>query len=132
MAHLNTQSLPSSFDEFSYMMNRYKFDIAALRETWLKDIKSQLEYVLADGYKSEFKNRVKIRRFLQKRTYDDLEKTDGSIVILWIEVQGRNTNTLVLIGAVYQPSTNETRNIIINSYNVVTKIFYIDSHYVNI
>ena len=57
VAHLNTQSLPSSFDEFSYMMSRYKFDIVALSETGLKDIKSQLQYVLADGYKSKFKNR---------------------------------------------------------------------------
>ena len=52
VAHLNTQSQPSSFDEFSYKMSRYK-----LSETGLKDIKSQLEYVLADGYKSKFKNR---------------------------------------------------------------------------
>ena len=38
------------------MMGRCKFDIVALSETWLKDIKSQLEYVL-DGCKSKFKNR---------------------------------------------------------------------------
>ena len=38
-------------------MSRYKFDIVALSETGLKDIKSQLEYVLADGYKYKFKNR---------------------------------------------------------------------------
>ena len=57
MAHLNTHSLPSLFDEFSYMMNKYKVDIVALSETWLKNNKTQLEYVQIDGYKSEFKNR---------------------------------------------------------------------------
>ena len=39
------------------MMNKYKFDIVALSETWLKNSKTQLEYVQIDGYKSEFKNR---------------------------------------------------------------------------
>ena len=43
VAHVNTQSLPSSFDEFSLMMNRYQFDIVAVSETWLKDNKTQLE-----------------------------------------------------------------------------------------
>ena len=57
VANLNTQSLPPLFDEFSYMMNKYKFDIVALSETWLKNNKTQLEYVQIDGYKSEFKNR---------------------------------------------------------------------------
>ena len=27
------------------MMNRYQFDIVAVSETWLKDSKTQLEYV---------------------------------------------------------------------------------------
>ena len=57
VVHLNTKSLPLSFDEFSHMMNKYKFDIVALSETWLKNNKTQLEYVQIDGYKSEFKNR---------------------------------------------------------------------------
>ena len=30
VAHTNTQSLPSSFDEFSLMMNRYQFEIIAV------------------------------------------------------------------------------------------------------
>ena len=43
--HINTQSLPSSFDEFSLMMNWHQVGILAASETWLKDIKTQLEYV---------------------------------------------------------------------------------------
>ena len=49
-AHVNTQSLPSSFYESPYMMNKYKFDIV---ETWLDFV----QYLQVDGYKSEFKNR---------------------------------------------------------------------------
>ena len=59
-AHVNTQSLPSSFYESPYMMKKYKFDIVALSETWLKSNKTQLDfvqYLQVDGYKSEFKNR---------------------------------------------------------------------------
>ena len=39
VAHINTQSLPYSFDEFSFMMNWYQFDIVAVSETWLKETK---------------------------------------------------------------------------------------------
>ena len=56
VAHINTL-LPSSFDEFSLMMNRYQFDIVAVSETWLKDNKTQLEYVQINGYSSVWKNR---------------------------------------------------------------------------
>ena len=38
IAHLNTQSLCSTFDEFSVFVNTYCFDIMALTETWLKTI----------------------------------------------------------------------------------------------
>ena len=57
ITNLNTQNVPPSFDEFSYMMSKYKFDIVALSETWLENNKTQLKYVQIDGYKSEFKNR---------------------------------------------------------------------------
>ena len=42
----------------------------------------------------------------------DLGKIDEMIEILWIEVQGRNKNTPVLIGVVYEPSSNETEKLI--------------------
>ena len=37
IARLNTQSLLSSFAEFEFMLNTYKFDILGLIETWLRD-----------------------------------------------------------------------------------------------
>ena len=95
MAYLNTQSLPSSFDEFSYMMNKYQFNIVTLSETWLKNNKTQLEYVQIDGYKSEFKSRESIsgggvgfyiKEHMSFNVRHDHEKIDKSIEILWIEV----------------------------------------------
>ena len=50
------QSLSSSPHEFSLMMNWYQFDIAVVSETWLKDNKTQLEYVQINGYSSVWKN----------------------------------------------------------------------------
>ena len=38
-------------------MNKCKFSVVTLSETWLKNNKIQLEYVQIDSYKSEFKNR---------------------------------------------------------------------------
>ena len=38
IAHLNTQSLCSTFDEFSVLLHTYCFDIMTLSETWLKTI----------------------------------------------------------------------------------------------
>ena len=42
----------------------------------------------------------------------DLGKIDESIEILWAEVRGRNKNTPVLIGVVYERSLNETEKLI--------------------
>ena len=50
VAHINTQSLPSSFDGFSLMMTRYQFDILAVSEAWLKDNKIQLEHLQINRY----------------------------------------------------------------------------------
>ena len=121
--HLNThQHLPSTsiFDEFSCMINKYKFNIVALSETWLKNSKTQLEYLQIDGYKSEFKNRGSesggevsfyIKEHMNFNVRHNLEKIHESIEILWIEVQDRNKNTRVLIGVVYQPSSNKTEKL---------------------
>ena len=88
----------------------------SISETWLKNNKTQFEYVQIDSYKSEFKNResksgggvgLYIKEHISFHVPHDLEKRDESTEILWVEVQGRNKNTPVLIGAVYQPSSNE-------------------------
>ena len=109
--HINTQSLPSSFDEFSLMMNRYQFDIVAVSKTWLKD-KTQLEYIQINGYSSVWKKRESktggsfgfyIKEHMSFKVRHDVGKIDESIEILWIELRGRNKNTPFLTGVVYQP-----------------------------
>ena len=88
VAHLNMQSLPYLFDKFSYLMNKYKFDIVALSKTWLKNNKTQLEYVQIDGYKSQFKNRESKSGggvgfyIMSFNVRHDLEKIDESIKVL--------------------------------------------------
>ena len=42
----------------------------------------------------------------------DLGKIGELIEIFWIELHGRNKNTPVFIGVVYQPSSNETEKLI--------------------
>ena len=98
VADINTQSLRSSFDEFSLMMNRYQFDIEAVSETWLKDIKTQLEYIQINGYSSVWKSRESktgggvsfyIKEHMSLKGRHDLGKIHESIEILWIEPRGR-------------------------------------------
>ena len=57
IAHLNTQSITSSFAEFEAMLMRTKFDIITLSETWLKNNPLLLNHVTIPGYKNEFNNR---------------------------------------------------------------------------
>ena len=39
------------------MMNRYQLDIVAVYETWLKDNKTQVEYIQINGHSLVWKNR---------------------------------------------------------------------------
>ena len=57
VGHLNTQSLCSSFDEFSEFMHLYKFNIMTLSEPWLKDDKHMIDYIQIEGYNTEFCHR---------------------------------------------------------------------------
>ena len=61
IAHQNSQRMTSSIDEFRLLLETYKFDIAALSETWLKDNPLLLSYVSILEYTFEYHNRDKIR-----------------------------------------------------------------------
>ena len=82
-------------------MNRCQFDTIAVSEAWLKDNKTQLEYVQINGYSSVWKNRESktggvgyyIKEHMSFKVRHDLGKIDESIEILWIELRGRNKNT---------------------------------------
>lgn len=113
IAHLNTQSITSSFTEFEAMLMRYKFDIITLSETWLKDNALLLQHVNIPGYKVEFVNRpnkrgggvgLYIKDNLQFKVRNDINRHDTTIEHLWIEV--KNTRKVpFLVGVCYQPSS---------------------------
>ena len=88
IAHLNTQSMTSSFPEFEAMLSAYKFDIITLSETWLKDNKLLLQYVSIPGYNFEFLNRqnkrgggvgVYLKDHLQYKVRKDIYQKNSKI-----------------------------------------------------
>ena len=114
-AHVNTQRLPSSFDEFSLMMNRYQFYIVALSKTWLKDAIriSTNQWLLISMEKKrvqKWRRSFYIKGHMHFKICHDLGKTDESIEIWCIELRSRNKNLPFLTGVVYQPSSNESKS----------------------
>ena len=90
---INVQSLLSTFDAFSLMMNTYNFDIVALSETWLKESHHLQNYVQINGYNATFKNRenkkgggvgLYIKDHLKYTVRHDLSKIDETLEILWV------------------------------------------------
>ena len=61
VCHLNTQSMPSLFDTFKFMINQTNFDVITLSETWLKNDKHLLEYVRLPGYEFAYQNRGDVK-----------------------------------------------------------------------
>ena len=53
-----------------------------------------------------------IKEHMSFKVRHDLGKIDEPIKILWIELRGRNKNTPILTGVVYQPSSNETEKLV--------------------
>ena len=103
IAHLNTQCLSSTFDEFHVMLNEYQFDIITISETWLIDNQKLLDYVYISGYNLEYANRDNKRGggvgVYIKETFTYTERKDinldKSIEHYWLEVSGLNKKQLV-------------------------------------
>ena len=114
IAHLNTQSISSTFTEFEKLMYTYKFDIMTLSETWLKHDANLLKYVKIHGYKPEYNHRptrgggvgMFIREELKYKVRKDIVRFNPDIEHLWIEVKGRNKNHSYLVASVYQPKSD--------------------------
>ena len=117
IAHINTQSLLSSFDEFRTMLLTHEFDIITLNETWLTDNKKQLDYVSdIPGYaEPTFRHRQNqrgggvgfyVRENIKFKVRLDLTKK-YNLEALCLEFQGRNKNNAYLVLTVYQPSSKE-------------------------
>ena len=108
--HLNTQSMVSTFNELLLTVNSYPLDIAALRETWLRDQPQLLDYVTIPGFVTEFQNRegirgggvgVYIKENINYKRRRDIEYAHPELEHLWIKVPGRNKYGRALVGVIY-------------------------------
>ena len=113
IAHLNTQSMVSTFDEFMLFVNKYDFDVITLTETWLKDNPFLLEYVNIDGYTMYFHNRdnkrgggvgIYIKENIKHKLRKDIVNVDPALEHLWIEIDGKNKHSKLLLCVAYQPN----------------------------
>ncbi|PFX20980.1 putative RNA-directed DNA polymerase from transposon BS [Stylophora pistillata] len=111
LMHLNTQSMLSTFNEFALTVNKYPLDVITLSETWMKSNKDRLEYVSLPGFSKEFRNRdnVKgggvgayIRDNIKYKRRKDIENTQADIEHLWLEIQGKNKPSKLLLGNFYR------------------------------
>lgn len=121
IAHLNTRSLFSGFDEFCSLVTTYDYDIIAVTETWMTDALSS-DIVGMNGYKFIRKDRGKGSRgggvaFYVKNHINfkmvtlDVENTD-TIENLWIEISiGKFSLMLGVIYRVPNFSLNQSINI---------------------
>jgi len=117
VAHLNSQSILYSFDEFHLMLTTYQFDIITLSEKWLRNNEHVINYVRIPGYNLEHRDRdtgqrgggvgFYIKENLDYKLRQDLGKHESSIEQQWIEVKGKNKNSPYLVGVFYQPSQVE-------------------------
>ena len=100
------------------MLKSYEFDIISLTETWLlTNNQHQLDYVIITGYRSIFKhcNNKRgggvcfyIKDNISFKTRTDLTKNIVNMEVTFIELHGRNKNTLYLVEVVYQLSPYES------------------------
>ena len=109
--HLNTQSMTSTFDDLQLVIQRYDFDVVTLSETWLKDNPQLLSHVSIPGYVNEFRNRDKIKgggvgayikENVKYKRRKDIESRYPELEHLWLEIQGRNKNSHLLLGTMYR------------------------------
>ena len=103
--------MTSTFNEFLVTVKQYPFDVLTLSETWLKDNRQLLEYVSIPGYNFEFRNRESIRgggvgayikESVQYKRRKDIEKLKPELENLWLEFQGKNKHSKLLLGVIYR------------------------------
>ena len=95
IAHLNTQCLSSTLDEFDVMLNKFEFDIFGYN----------LQYANGDN-KWGGGVGVYIKEIFTYTEPKDIN-LDKSTEHYWLEVSGLNKNSSYLVGIFYQPSSIE-------------------------
>jgi exonuclease III len=121
IAHLNTRSITSTFPQFEAMLKSHEFDVITLSETWLKDNAELLNYVEIPGYQFGFKNRCRakgggvgfyIKTSIKFKERKDITNLDLTMEHQWIEIQGKKNKLNILVGVLYQPSSNPTDKLV--------------------
>ena len=116
-AHINCQSILSTFDRFAIMLKSYEFDIISLSETRLTHNQHQLDYVNIAGYELIFKHRrdkkgggvgFNVKEKISFKRRNDLTKNIVNMEVMFIELYGRNKNSPYLVEVAYQPSPYES------------------------
>ena len=98
------------------MCTTYKYDIITLSETWLKDNQYLIEHVQISGYTIDYKDTYGKRgggvglyikdRIKFKRRFD-IEKLDGDIEHMWLEILDKNKYSTFFLGILYQPKSDD-------------------------
>ena len=108
--HINTQSMIFTFDNLLLAVDRYKFDVITMSETWLKENHLLLQYVTIPGYTHAFNNRDKkrgggvgvyIKDSTKFKRRSDIEKRYLTLEHLWLEIPGCNKHSRLLLGTIY-------------------------------
>jgi exonuclease III len=103
--------MTSTFDDLLLVIRTYGFDIVTLSETWLKDNPQLLNHVSISGYGHEFRNREQIRgggvgayikETVKYKRRKDIESKYPDLEHLWLEIQGRNKHSHLLLGTIYR------------------------------
>ena len=119
IAQLNTQSMFSTFGAFTVMMNTYPIYIVCLRETWLTNNKHLIQYVSIPGFNIEYRNDtnkggggvgIYIKEDRKYKVRKDIIELEPDLEHLWIEVEGKNKHSNILIDVVYQPNFDNINN----------------------
>ena len=109
--YINTQSIISTFDNFLLAVDRYKFDVTTMSETWLKENHLLLQYVTIPGYTHAFNKRDKkggggvgvyIKDSIMFKRRSDIEKRYPTLEHLWREIPGCNKYSRLLLGTIYR------------------------------
>ena len=100
------------------LVSKYKLDILTLSETWLRNNVHQIAHIQIPGYSFAFKNRgekrgggvaVYLREELKYKERTDLMRLEPSVEHIWIEISGKNKNSNVLLGVLYQPDSDPVK-----------------------
>lgn len=111
IAHLNTQSMVSTFDEFKLFVNRYDFDVITLTETWLKNNPFLVEYVKIEGYTMYYHNQdnkrgggvcLYIKDNIKHKLRKDIVNINPNICGL--KLTGKNKHSKLILYVAYQPN----------------------------